>query len=174
MKWSILDKLGRAQYFRTLDLAKGYHQILMAEKDIEKTAFITTAGLYEFVRMPFGLKNEPATFQRLMNEILREYINKFCIVYLDDILIFSTTLEEHERSLNLIFAKLKKHNLKIQVDKCSFLKTDTEFLGHVLTREGIKPNPEKIQIIQEIEVPKTEKQLKGFLGTTGSHQANTK
>lgn len=167
---SILDKLGKAQYFSTLDLAKGYHQILVSEKDIEKTAFVTPAGLYEYVRMPFGLKNAPATFQRLMNEILREYINQICVVYLDDILVFSTTLEEHEKSLSKIFSRLQEHNLKIQVDKCSFLKKDTEFLGHVLTVEGIKPNPEKIKTIQEIEIPKTEKQLKGFLGATGYYR----
>lgn len=131
---NILDKLGKAQYLSTLDLAKGYHQILMSEKDIEKTAFITPSGLYEFLRMPFGLKEAPATFQRLMNKILREHINKMCILYLDDILIFSTTLEEHEQSLSKIFNILKEHNLKIQADKCSFLKQDTEFLGHVLTK----------------------------------------
>lgn len=167
---SILDKLGKAQYFSTLDLAKGYHQILVAEKDIEKTAFVTPAGLYEYVRMPFGLKNAPATFQRLMNDILREYINQICVVYLDDILIFSTTLEEHEKSLNKILSRLQEHNLKIQVDKCSFLKRDTEFLGHVLTVDGIKPNPEKIAAIQEIGIPRTEKQLKGFLGATGYYR----
>lgn len=83
--------------------------------------------------MPFGLKNAPATFQRLMNDILREYISKICVVYLDDVLVFSTTLEEHEKSLGKIFAKLQEHNLKIQVYKCSFLKRDTEILGHVLT-----------------------------------------
>lgn len=167
---SILDKLGKAQYFSTLDLAKGYHQILMSERDIEKTAFITPAGLYEFLRMPFGLKGAPATFSRLMNDILREEINKICIVYLDDILIFSTTLEEHEKSLNIIFSKLKNHNLKIQVNKCSFMKKNTEFLGHVLSKEGIRPNPEKIKVIQEFNIPKTERQLKGFLGTTGYYR----
>ena len=119
---SILDKLGKAQYFSSIDLAKGYHQIFVAEKDIEKTAFVTPGGLYEYVRMPFGLKNAPATFQRLMNEILREFINKICVVYLDDILVFSTSLEEHLISLKRIFQTLSEHNLKIQADKCSFLE----------------------------------------------------
>lgn len=144
-----MDKLGKAQYFSTLDLAKGYHQILVAEKDIEKTAFVTPAGLYEYVRMPFGLKNAPATFQRLINEILRDYINTICVVYLDDILIFSTTLEEHLNSIEKIFKKLIEHNLKIQADKCSFMKRETEFLGHVFTEDGMKPNPTKLRILRE-------------------------
>lgn len=166
----ILDKLGRAQYFTTLDLAKGYHQIKMNPDDIHKTAFITPKGLYEYTRMPFGLKNAPATFQRLMNEILRDFINKICVVYLDDILIFSTSLPEHISSIRKIFQVLQKHNLKVQFDKCSFLKKETEFLGHVLTDEGMKPNPEKIKCIQEFPLPHTERQLRGFLGMTGYYR----
>lgn len=167
---SILDKLGKAQYFSSLDLAKGYHQIFVAENDIEKTAFVTPSGLYEYVRMPFGLKNAPATFQRLMNEILREYINKICVVYLDDILVFSTTLEEHLISLEKIFRKLTEHNLKIQADKCSFMKKETSFLGHILTNEGIKPNNTNVENIKRVDIPKTEKQLKSFLGMTGFYR----
>lgn len=166
----ILDKLGRAQYFTTLDLAKGYHQIKMHPDDIHKTAFVTPKGLYEYLRMPFGLKNAPATFQRLMNEVLREYINKICVVYLDDILIFSTSLQEHLQSIRKIFNKLAQHNLKVQFDKCSFLKKETEFLGHVLTDKGLKPNPNKIKCIEEYSLPSTEKQLRGFLGVTGYYR----
>lgn len=167
---SILDKLGRAQYFTTLDLAKGYHQILVKEEDREKTAFITPHGLYEFVRMPFGLKNAPATFQRFMNEVLRDYINKTCVVYLDDILIFSTSLQEHIKAIKEIFDVLERKNLKIQMDKCNFLKKETEFLGHILTDKGMKPNPDKIKIIQKLELPRTERQIKSFLGITGYYR----
>lgn len=124
---SILDKLGRAQYFTTLDLAKGYHQILVKKEDREKTAFVTPHGLYEFIRMPFGLKNAPATFQRLMNDILRDFINKTCVVYLDDILIFSTSLTEHIKATGDIFKVLERKNLKIQIDKCNFLKKKPNF-----------------------------------------------
>lgn len=108
---NILDKLGKAQYFTTLDLAKGFHQILVAKADQKKTAFSTPFGHYEYVRMPFGLKNAPATFQRLMNSILREFINKICVVYMDDILVFSTSMNEHIVNLNTIFQKLRQANL---------------------------------------------------------------
>lgn len=167
---NILDKLGRAQYFTTLDLAKGFHQILVAEEDRPKTAFSTPLGHYEYIRMPFGLKNAPATFQRLMNSVLKEFINNICVVYLDDILVFSTSLEEHIDSLKKIFNTLRKHNLKIQFDKCNFLAKETEYLGHVLTPEGVKPNPKKIDDIVKLHLPKTQKQIKSFLGVTGYYR----
>lgn len=166
----ILDKLGRSQYFTTLDLAKGFHQILVKDEDQKKTAFSTPFGHYEFIRMPFGLKNAPSTFQRLMNSVLREQINKTCVVYMDDILVFSTSLEEHINSLRSIFNTLRKAKLKIQIDKCDFLKKETQFLGHLLTNRGIKPNPGKIKIIQNLQLPKTVKQIKSFLGMTGFYR----
>lgn len=167
---SILDKLGRANYFSTLDLAKGFHQILVKPEDRAKTAFSTNTGHYEFVRMPFGLKNAPATFQRMINHVLKDYINKICIVYLDDILIFSTSLQEHIDSMGKIFDRLKEYNLKIQPDKCSFLQKDTEYLGHILTKDGIKPNPQKVEKIKNIKIPETQKQIKSFLGITGYYR----
>jgi len=166
----ILDKLGRAQYFTTLDLAKGFHQILVREEDRKKTAFSTPLGHYEYVRMPFGLKNAPATFQRLMNTILKDYINKICVVYLDDVLIFSTSLEEHLQSIKKIFDTLRKWNLKVQFDKCNFLSRETEYLGHILTPEGVKPNPKKIETIKNLNLPGTQKQIKSFLGITGYYR----
>lgn len=166
----ILDKLGRANYFSTLDLAKGFHQIEIDPSSIAKTAFSTNLGHYEFTRMPFGLKNAPATFQRLMNEIFGEYIGKFCMVYLDDIIIFSTSLEEHTLHLKKVLKKLSDANLKIQVDKCEFMKHETEFLGHVVTHDSIKPNPNKIDAILKIPVPATQKQIKSFLGLIGYYR----
>lgn len=166
----IFDKLGKSMYFTTLDLAKGFHQIEIAEEDIRKTAFSTDKGHYEFVRMPFGLKNAPATFQRLMNSVLNEFIGKICLVYLDDIIIFSTSLEEHIISLTKIFKRLKEVNLKVQLDKSEFLRKETEFLGHVVTTEGIKPNPNKIAAIQNYKLPRSTKQIKAFLGITGYYR----
>lgn len=164
---NILDKLGRAQYFTTLDLAKGFHQILLKDEDQKKTAFSTPFGHYEYIRMPFGLKNAPSTFQRLMNSVLREYINKICVVYMDDILIFSTSITEHIASINIIFKKLRESNLKIQINKCNFFCKETEFLGHVLTSKGIKINPKRIENIKSLNLPTTQKQIKSFLGMTG-------
>lgn len=167
---SIFDKLGRAQYFTTLDLAKGFHQILVDEKDRAKTAFSTPQGHFEYVRMPFGLKNAPATFQRMMNYVLRDYINKICVVYLDDILIFSTSIQEHIDSIYKIFERLRKYNLKLQIDKCKFFGKETEYLGHVLTREGIKPNEKKINTIKNLRLPTTMKAIKSSLGVTGYYR----
>lgn len=166
----ILDKLGRANYFTTLDLAKGFHQIEMEPKDIEKTAFSTANGHYEFVRMPFGLKNAPATFQRMMRDVLKEFIGKICYVYLDDIIIFSTSLEEHICSLEKIFQRLREVNLKVQLDKTEFLKKETEFLGHIVTTEGIKANPKKLSAIEKFPIPKTVKEIQSFLGLTGYYR----
>lgn len=106
----ILEKLGRCQYFTTLDLAEGFHQIEIHEKDIPKTAFSVEGGYYEFLRMTFVLKTAPATFKRLMNEVLGEFINTICLVYMDDIIIFSTSLQEHIESITNVFQKLKEVN----------------------------------------------------------------
>lgn len=166
----ILDKLGRSIYFTTLDLTKGFYQIEVEPKDRHKTAFSTRNGHYEFVRMPFGLKNAPATFQRLMNTVLDGLIGKNCLVYLDDIVVFSTSLQEHMTSLEEVFKRLSEANLKIQLDKCEFMQKETEFLGHVITPDGIKPNPNKIKAITDYPIPKTEKEIKQFLGLAGFYR----
>lgn len=166
----ILDKLGRCQYFSTLDLASGFHQIQVHKKDIPKTAFSVEGGHYEFVRMPFGLKNAPATFQRVMDNVLREHIGVRCLVYMDDIIIYSTSLQEHLVNLKKVLETLRKYNFKIQLDKCEFLQKEVAFLGHVVTPEGVKPNPDKISAIQNWPLPKDETELRGFLGVVGYYR----
>lgn len=166
----LFAKLGNSQYFSTLDLAKGFHQIPILATDRHKTAFSTPTGHYEFTRMPFGLKNAPASFQRMMNEVLHDYINNICVVYLDDILIFSTSLQEHIISLTKIFRRLSEYNLKVQIDKCNFFKRESEYLGHIITPDGVRPNPSKIKVIQEISLPKTVKEIRSFLGLTGFYR----
>lgn len=166
----ILDKLGRCMYFTTLDLASGFHQVEVARQDIKKTAFNVENGHYEFTRMPFGLKNAPATFQRVMDNVLQELQNKICLVYMDDIIVYSTSLIEHTQNLKQVFDALRKANLKIQMDKSQFFKKEVTFLGHIVTQQGIKPNPEKIAAVQRFSIPKTPKQIKEFLGILGYYR----
>lgn len=165
----ILDKLGRAQYFSCIDLASGYHQIEMDPHDIEKTAFNTDKH-YEFLRMPFGLRNAPSTFQRLMNNILKDLIPNSCLVYLDDILVYSTSLQEHLVKLKQVFQRLREHNFKIQLDKSEFLKKEVNYLGHVLSDKGVQPNFDKIRVIKKFPIPKTQKEIKSFLGLLGYYR----
>lgn len=166
----ILDKLGRCMYFTTLDLASGFHQIEVDSRDIAKTAFNVENGHYEFLRMPFGLKNAPSTFQRVMDNVLREHIGVRCLVYMDDIIVFSTSLKEHLDNLRKIFETLRKYNMKIQLDKSEFLKKEVAFLGHIVTRDGVQPNPDKIETIRKWPIPTDEKQLRGFLGILGYYR----
>lgn len=166
----ILDKLGKANYFSTLDLASGFHQIEVNPEDVQKTAFSTEGGHFEFRRMPFGLKNAPSTFQRVMDNVLRGLQNETCLVYLDDIIIFSTSLQEHIERLRSIFDRLRKSNLKLQLDKSEFLQTSVQYLGHVITPNGVKPNPEKISAIKNFPIPKTQRDIKSFLGLLGYYR----
>lgn len=166
----LLDKLGRCQYFTTLDLASGFHQIEMAKEDIPKTAFNTENGHYEFSRMPFGLKNAPSTFQRVMDNILQGIQNEKCLVYLDDIIIFSVSLQEHVENLKSVFDRLRKYNFKIQLDKSEFLQREVAFLGHIITPEGVRPNPDKIHAIKNYPLPKSETEIKQFLGLLGYYR----
>lgn len=166
----ILDKLGKSQYFSTLDLASGFHQIEMNAEDIEKTAFSTEHGHYEYTRMPFGLKNAPSTFQRVMDNILRGLQTDQCLVYLDDIIIYSTSLQEHINKLKTVFERLRQANFKIQLDKSEFLRKEVAYLGHVVTPDGVKPNPDKINAILKFPIPRSQKEIKSFLGLLGYYR----
>ena len=151
-------------YFSTLDCNAGYWQIPMAEQDKEKTTFVTSSGTYSFNVMPFGLTNAPATFQRTMNTILEPFINKFAFVYLDDILVFSKTKEEHIKHLEIIFDALEKHNFKLNHKKCKFLEREVNFLGFHISQEGISTQVQKIKAINRISVPASKEELRRFLG----------
>ena len=166
----LLDQLGQCQYFSTLDLASGFHQIEVDPKDVQKTAFSVENGHYEFLRMPFGLKNSPSTFQRVMDHILVGLQNERCLVYMDDIIIYSATIHEHISRLTGIFTRLRQANLKLQPDKCEFLRKEVVYLGHVITKDGVKPNPAKIECIQKFPQPKNQKEIKSFLGLAGYYR----
>jgi len=166
----VLDRIGRAKYFTAIDLASGYHQIEMEPRDISKTAFTAQGGHYEFVRMPFGLTNAPATFQRVMDNVLADLNGDCCLVYLDDIIVFSPSLQEHICDLESVFSRLKQANLKIQPDKSEFLRKEIEYLGHIVTEDGIKPNTKKIEAIKVFPIPTTRKEIKSFLGLLGYYR----
>ncbi|KAG7297303.1 hypothetical protein JYU34_019262 [Plutella xylostella] len=166
----LLDKLGKSIYFSTIDLASGYHQVEVLERDRKKTAFSTQNGHYEFTRMPFGLKTAPATFQRAMNNVLRGLHNIHCMVYLDDVIIFSASLQEHIHKLKTVFQRLRESNLKVQLDKTEFLCKEVLYLGHKITQNGLQPNDDKIQAVLNYPIPKTTTEIKSFLGLIGYYR----
>lgn len=164
------DALTGAQFFTTFDLASGYHQIAMSPEDVEKTAFVTPFGHYEFTRMPFGLTGAPATFQRLMNGVMSDFLFNFLLVYLDDLLIYSKTFEEHLLHLDRVLAKLSRVGLKLNLDKCQLLRESVDYLGHTISSEGVSCQSEKTKVVREWPVPKTTKELRSFLGFAGYYR----
>lgn len=159
-----LDALHGAQIFSTLDLRSGYWQIELHASAREKTAFITHKGLYEFTVLPFGLCNSPSTFQRLMEHVLRGLNWKTCLIYIDDIIIYSRTFEEHLTHLEEVFLRLRQANVKLKSSKCFFARDHVEYLGHIVSRDGIRPNPDKIRAVTEFPIPKNTKGVRSFLG----------
>ena len=165
----ILDTLGGAQYFSTLDLSSGYWQI-DDPSTRDKTAFASHYSLYEFIRMPFGLCNAPATFQRLMQVVLRGSEGKFCFVYIDDILVCSKTFEEHLKHLEQVSERLNKAGLTLKPKKCCFLRKEVLYLGHVISGKGIAPDPAKTQKIHGYPVPTDLTKLRQFLGLASNYR----
>jgi hypothetical protein len=166
----LLDRLQGASYFTTLDLCSGYHQVRMEETDITKTAFRTRYGSYEFTVMPFGLTNAPATFMRLMHTALGDLLDRFVLVYLDDIMIFSKSAQDHEKHVREVLDRLRSHNLVIKRSKCSFFSRQVEYLGHVISAMGIQPSPAKIAAISQWPAPKSVQDIRKFLGLTGFYR----
>ena len=159
-----LDALGGAKFFTTLDLASGYHQVAMAEEDKHKTAFTCPFGLFEWNRMLFGLCNTPATFQRLMTQVMSQHIFQILLVYLDDLLIFSPTFEKHLEALRTVFNRMREVGIKLNPSKCQLGHQEVAFLGHRISGDWIATDPDKITAVQNFPVPTTAKQVRSFLG----------
>ena len=166
----LLDEISGAQYFTKLDFSAGYHQIRMAARDEYKTAFRTHQGLYEFLVMPFGLTNAPTTFQSLMNTLFAPLLRKGVLIFMDDILIYSKTLQEHVKLLAEVLDILKHHHFLLKRSKCVFAQPSVEYLGHVVSVEGVATDPSKIQAVVNWPTPTNVKQLRGFLGLTGYYR----
>lgn len=161
---STLDALSGTKYFTTLDLMAGYWQCQLDESSKEKTAFITHRGLYEFEVLPFGVVNGPSHFQRVMECILRGLTYETCLIYLDDVILFSRSFEEHLERLEEVFQRFRGANLKLKPSKCHFACSKVNYLGHVVSAEGVQPDPEKISAVKEFPVPRTVKHVRSFLG----------
>ncbi|WVZ71283.1 hypothetical protein U9M48_019885 [Paspalum notatum var. saurae] len=166
----LFDQLQGACVFSKIDLRSGYHQMKICPFDIPKTAFITRFGLYEYTVMSFGLTNAPAYFMNLMNKVFMEYLDKFVVVFIDDILIYSKTEEEHEEHLRLVLQKLREHKLYAKLSKCEFWLDQVPFLGHIVSKGGIMVDPSKISCVMDWKVPEVVKEVCGFLGLAGYYR----
>ncbi len=160
----IFDSVGGSVIFSTLDLKSGYWQIPVAEQDIEKTAFSCHRGHFEYLRMPFGLANAPAVFQRTMDKVLAPVIGQCAMVYIDDIVVYSKSVREHADHLSAVFELLSQAGLRVKPSKCTFALPEIELLGYVVNGEGIKSNPNKVEVIVNLPPPKSIKEVRSFLG----------
>src|SRR3954466_5148678 len=166
----LFDQLEGACVFSKIDLRSGYFQLKIREQDIPKTAFTTRYGLYEYTVMPFGLTNAPAYFMNMMNKVFMEFLDKFVVVFIDDILVYSKSKQEHEGHLRLILEKLREHKLYAKFSKCEFWLNEVGFLGHVVSGDGVAVDPAKVSAVTEWESPKSVKEVHSFLGLAGYYR----
>ena len=166
----LLEKIGNLRYYSTLDMAAGYWQVEIAEEDKEKSAFITHMGLFEFNRMPFGLTNAPSTFQRMMDEKLDIFDGKTVRGYIDDIITGADEFDQHLKDVQRILTKLRNTNLTAKFSKCKFFQKELIYLGHHISKKGIRPDPAKVAVIEKIQSPTDISSLRRFLGLVGYYR----
>ncbi len=162
----VIIQLGKSSWFTALDLQSGFWQIQMALEDMKKTALITKTELYDWTVMPFGFNNATSTFTRTMSEVFKDLGSKFLKVFIDDLNVHSESWEEHFQHLDVVLYKLKEVNLKLNPNKCCFVAKNITFLGHVVSKEGTRPDPEKIEAVLHFPQLKTVINIRSFLGLT--------
>jgi hypothetical protein len=166
----LFDQLVRAKVFSNIDLPSGYHQIKIRASDIPKTTFSTRYGLYEFLVMSFGLTNAPAYFMYLMNYVFMPELDKFILVFIDDILVYSKNEEEHAGQLHVVLQRLREHHLYAKLSKCDFWLKEIKFLGHTISQAGIAVDLDKVQEVMNWKPPTTVRQIRSFLGLAGYYR----
>jgi hypothetical protein len=166
----LLNELWGARFFTKLDLRSGYHQVRMDAADIEKTTFRTHHGHFEFLVMPFGLTNAPATIQALMNDVLHDFIRVFILVFFNDILIFSDSWSSHLQHVRAVLQRLQEHSLAVKQSKCSFGATTVQYLGHVISVQGVAMYADKVEAVCAWPLPWTVRAIRGFLRLTGYYR----
>ncbi|TKA49304.1 hypothetical protein B0A49_13706, partial [Cryomyces minteri] len=165
-----LDRLCQAKVYTKLDIIAAFNRLRIAKGDEWKTAFRTRYGLYEYLVMPFGLANAPSSFQHYINDVLREHLDVFCTAYIDDIPIYSNSLEEHRHHVRLVLRALRTAGLQIDIEKCTFHATEVLYLGQVITTKGIRMDPKKVETVQEWKTPKNVKDVRAFIGFAGFYR----
>jgi hypothetical protein len=163
----LFDQMRGARVFSKIDLRSGYHHMKIRPSDISKTAFSTRYGLYEFTVMSFGLTNAPAYFMNMMNKVFMEYLDKFVVVFINDILIYSENDSDHEEHLRMVLQKLRDNQLYAKFTKCEFWLDEVHFLGHIISKGGISMDPAKVTTIVGWKIPSTVSEVRSFLGLTG-------
>ena len=166
----LFDQLQGARVFSKIDLRSGYHQLKIRSEDVPKTSFRTRYGHYEFLVMPFGLTNAPTVFMDLMNRIFQPYLDQFVIVFIDDILIYSGSKEDHEEHLRVVLQILRENQLYAKFSKCKFWLDSVAFLGHVISVEGVYVDPQKIEAIVNWKPPTNVNEIRSFLGLAGYYR----
>ena len=163
----LFDQLQGSRVYSKIDLRSGYHQLRVQESDVPKTSFRTLYGHYEFLVMPFGLTNAPAAFMDLMNQVFQPYLDRFVIVFIDDILVYSGSSEEHLEHLRIVLQALREGKLYAKLSKCQFWYDRVTFLGHVISVEGVSVDPHKIEAVVNCKLPKNVSEVRSFLGLAG-------